>query len=152
LASSDKATISTDFSSKGQWDDVVMMPPKMLKSEIWGGEPTQVKTDPLQGNWAVHEQKLYPQIWRETEEHLSRSKQIVFIGYSFPAADISVFGLLRRSFANAKETYGQHPDVVIVDPNAAILALRLSQSFQIKVLLEKQFLSLKSYVLARKRE
>jgi hypothetical protein len=151
VARGTKFNIAKDFSPREQIDDVVMMPPKMLKREIWGEEPTEEKTNPLRGNWAVHDKHLYREIWREAESHLARSKQIVFIGYSFPAADTSVYGLLRRSLALAKNEHGIHPNVVIVDPNAAELAKRFKQSFQVEIPLENQFLSLSSYVLGQSR-
>jgi hypothetical protein len=151
VARGDDASISRSFSSGGRVDDVIMMPPKMLKSEVWGEEPTDTQTDPLAGNWAVHDRHLYPGIWREAEDHLSRSKRIVFVGYSFPAADVSVFGLIRRALANAKAAYGEHPDIHVVDPNAASISERFGQLFQINVPVANQFLSLSSYVLPQSR-
>lgn len=151
LAVENERVITKTLSPDGQFDGVVMMPPKMLKREIWGEEPTEDKTEPLRGNWAVHERGLYRKIWREAEEHLVRAKQLIFIGYSFPAADTSVFGLLRRSLAIAKTKRGEHPEIFIVDPNAAQLAERVQQSFQIEVPAKNQFLTLASYALPRSR-
>lgn len=152
LACGESKTIRAGFSPKQKVDDVVMMPPKMLKQEIWGSEPTELRSDPLRGNWAVHTDRLYPKLWQEAEHHLSKSKRIVFIGYSFPAADTSVFGLLRRSLANAKIAFDEQPDIHIVDPNAANLAKRFQQSFKIEVPIQNQFLSLGGYVLSRDRK
>jgi len=151
LANNEERVITKNFSPNGRPDDVVMMPPKMLKREIWGEKPTEEQTRPLRGNWAIHDQKLYPNIWREAEEHLLRAKRIVFIGYSFPAADTSVFGLLRRSLATSKIKHGEHPEIFIVDPNAPSLAQRFYQSFKIQVPSKNQFLSLATYVLPRSR-
>lgn len=153
LATEEERIITKSFSPNGRFDDVVMMPPKMLKREIWGEEPTEEKTGTLCGNWAVHSRRLYPKIWREAETHLVRAKRIVFIGYSFPAADTSVYGLLRRSLSEAKtrRERGEHPEIFIVDPNAAQLARRFYQSFKIEVPPQNQFLSLESYVLPRTR-
>jgi len=152
IACAEQRTIQAGFSPKGNLDDVVMMPPKMLKREIWGEEPTELKTDPLRGNWAVHADGLYPDVWREAESAMSRAKRIVFIGYSFPAADTSVYGLIRRSLAIAKITYGAFPNIHIVDPNAAVLSERFQRSFKIQIPIQDQFLSLSSYVLNRDRK
>lgn len=152
LACGEDLIISRRFSCEHRGSDVVMMPPKMLKSEIWGDEPTEVETEPHRGNWAVHDEKLYPGIWSEAEKHLSRSKRIVFIGYSFPAADFSVFGLIRRALAKAKYKYQEVPVIHIVDPNAATIAVKFAQSFHIEVPVERQFLSLSSYVVRPTRQ
>lgn len=150
-AEGDRYSIITSTIKESYYDKVVMMPPKMLKREIWGDEPTEEKTDPLRGNWAVSAKALYKKMWNEAEEHLSRSKKIVFIGYSFPAADTSVWGLLRRAFAEAKIKKKQ-PEIIIVDPNAKEIAEKLKKSFQIEVPLKNQFLSLQSYVLPHSRK
>lgn len=150
-AKKNEYTIITSTSKEDYYDNVVMLPPKMLKSEIWGDEPTEKKTEPVRGNWAVYEKKLYKKLWEEAEEHLSCSKKIVFIGYSFPAADTSVWGLLRRAFAETK-VKRKRLDIIIVDPNAKEIAEKLKKSFQIEVPLRNQFLSLESYVLPHSRK
>ena len=152
LASGNTYTISNDFSPLDRYQDVVMMPPKMLKQEIWGGKPTAIRTKPPIGNWAVHSKELYPRIWREAESSLATAKKIVFIGYSFPTADTSVFGLIRRSLAVAKAKYQEYPTIHLVDPNAARLAERFWDSFRVEIPIQNQFLSLHSYVTARDRK
>lgn len=151
LACGDKRTIQADYSPRNKFDDVVMMPPKMLKHEIWGGEPTEPSTDPPKGNWAVHKESFYPHLWKDAESALSKAKRVVFIGYSFPAADTSVYGLIRRSLALAKTKYHEYPEIEIVDPNALSLATVFRRAFMIEIPLKNQFLSLDSYVSERER-
>ena len=89
---------------------------------------------------------FYPKLWTEAQEQLSRSRRIVFIGYSFPPADFAVSNMLRRAFSIMKKSTGNFPTVDIVDPNAAVLAKRFEQSFKIGVPTENQYLSLGSYL------
>lgn len=152
LANDNNFTIPVRFSSNGNLDDVVMMPPKMLKREIWGEEPTELPTAPARGNWAVHTKGLYKKLWHEAEESMSIAKKIVFIGYSFPAADTSVFGLIRRSLSKAKAGDGEYPEIRIVDPEAASLSKKFIQSFQIEIPSKHQYLTLSSYVRKESRK
>jgi len=140
-----KRLIASNWDSEGRTSDVVMMPPKMIKPEVWG---QVARSDPLTqigGNKATS-REFYPKLWAEAEEQLSRSKRLVFIGYSFPPADFAVSNMLRRAISAQKVEKGEFPLVDIVDPNATQLARRFEQSFNINVPIESQYLSLASYL------
>jgi hypothetical protein len=137
--------ITARWTPRDRPESVVMMPPKMIKSEIWirpsGAEP------PAGGNGHVSED-FYPSLWAEAEEQLSHCRRLVFIGYSFPPADFAVGNLLRRAISAQKVSAGRFPDVDIVDPNAANLAVRFKQSFKLEVPIENQYLSLRNYLIS----
>lgn len=126
--------------------DVVMMPPKMIKPEVWGRRSDAVTTG---GNSWVSED-FYPSLWEEAETQLSHCRRIVFVGYSFPAADFAVSNMLRRAISEMKVSTGKFPEVDIVDPNAARLAERFSQSFAIEVPISNQYLSLGNYLISQR--
>jgi hypothetical protein len=140
-----KCVVSRDWQSGDKTTDVVMMPPKMIKPEVWGRRSTANPEALTGGNDSVSED-FYPAIWREAEEQLSRCRRLVFIGYSFPPADFAVGNLLRRAISSMKVRTGYFPAVDIVDPNAAALARRFEQSFKIEVPIERQYLSLRNYL------
>lgn len=140
-----KHFIARQWDSEGRTADVVMMPPKMIKPEVWG---QIAEGDPLArigGNKAVSAD-FYPTLWSEAEEQLSRAKRFVFIGYSFPPADFAVINMLRRSISIQKVDRGEFPIVDVVDPNASQITKRVEQLFSIGVPTENQYLSLASYV------
>lgn len=129
-----------------------MMPPKMIKPEVHGHGKTVSLTDgpwPSEGNVATSGE-FYPHLWMEAEKQLARCRRLVFIGYSFPAADFAVGNLLRRAISTMKDVDGRFPEVDIVDPNAAQLALRFKQSFKIDVPINNQYLSLGSYLSGKR--
>jgi SIR2-like domain len=126
-------------------EDVVMMPPKMIKPEIWGRQTTGNLLPGSGGNNKTSED-FYPRLWIEAEEQLALCRRIVFVGYSFPPADFAVSNMLRRAVSARKMETGSFPDVDIVDPNSAELARRFEQSFKIKVSSENQYLSLRNYL------
>jgi SIR2-like domain len=65
--------------------------------------PTLLKT---------YHNSLLAQIWRHTEERISKADDIVFVGYSMPDADVQLRGMLTRAvFANRQrrsKTEGVH--------------------------------------------
>jgi hypothetical protein len=136
--------VAADWQSVGHVRDVVMMPPKMIKQEVWGRQSSGDLAS-TGGNKHISND-FYPSVWEEAEQQLSRCRRIVFIGYSFPPADFAVGNLLRRSISTMKVSTGQFPAVDIVDPHAADLASRFKQSFKIEVPIENQYLSLSSYL------
>jgi hypothetical protein len=122
-----------------------MMPPKMIKPEVWGRqEPSDLPTS--EGGNKQVSRDFYPHLWSEAEKQLSLCRRIVFVGYSFPPADFAVSNMLRRAISIRKVSTGQFPDVDIVDPNSAELAERFAQSFKIKVPVENRYFSLGSYL------
>lgn len=126
--------------------DVVMIPPKMIKSEIFGDIPLdENRPEEFFGNEVIS-RDFYTKLWSEAENHLSISRRIVFVGYSFPPADYAFGNMLRRAISRMKISLGRFPGVDIVDPNAAELAKRFEKSFKISVPVENQYLSLKNYL------
>ncbi|WP_055326770.1 SIR2 family protein, partial [Ralstonia solanacearum] len=64
------------------------------------------------------------QIWSEMEAHMKGARALVFIGYSFPQADLYFSSVLRSVLADRETT----PDIVIVNPDAVAIADRLRES------------------------
>ena len=56
------------------------------------------------------------------------AKALVFIGYSFPVADLYFSSLLRSVLAER----GRSPSVIIANPDAVAIAARLQARFSIK--------------------
>ena len=138
--------IAKDWHPGARGDDVVMMPPKMIKPEVWGRASDAAGSG---GNTHVSDD-FYPRLWTEAEDQLSRSRRVVFIGYSFPPADFAVSNMLRRAIAAMKVDTGRFPEVDIVDPNAAELAERFKQSFAIHVPIRNQYLSVENYLTSKR--
>lgn len=67
------------------------------------------------------------QVWAALEREMKESRALVFIGYSFPVADLYFSSLLRSVLA----TRDSAPGVVIVNPDAVSLAERISRRFTI---------------------
>ena len=67
-------------------------------------------------------------IWEEMEGEMEAAKPLVFIGYSFPIADLYFSSVVRTALS------GRHvpPAVVVVNPDAVSIAQRLSARFPIK--------------------
>jgi len=129
---------------KACYEKLVMMPPKMIKSEIWDKSSDYQKGINKVGNDAVV--GFYRAIWDEAQKQLELCRRIVFIGYSFPPADFAVGNMLRRAISSMKVVKQKSPEIDIVDPNAPQLAERFEQSFKIKVPSANQYLSLQNYL------
>jgi hypothetical protein len=67
-------------------------------------------------------------IWTEMERQMRSAKALVFIGYSFPVADLYFSSLLRSVLAER----GQSPAVVVVNPDAVAISARLQNRFSIR--------------------
>lgn len=65
------------------------------------------------------------QIWAEMEREMRLARSLVFIGYSFPVADLYFASVLRSVLADRDTT----PDVVIVNPDAVAISERLTRRF-----------------------
>lgn len=65
------------------------------------------------------------QIWTEMEREMRSARSLVFIGYSFPVADLYFASVLRSVLADRETT----PDVVIVNPDAVAISERLTRRF-----------------------
>lgn len=68
------------------------------------------------------------EIWAEMERQMRQSKVLVFIGYSFPVADL-YFSSVLRSVLSVRETT---PGIVIVNPDAVAIEKRLRARFPIQ--------------------
>lgn len=68
------------------------------------------------------------EIWAEMERQMRAARALVFIGYSFPVADLYFSSVLRSVLADRKVT----PDIVIVNPDAVAIADRLQRRFALK--------------------
>jgi hypothetical protein len=66
-------------------------------------------------------------VWEEMEREMRAAKVLVFIGYSFPVADLYFSSVLRSVLADRDGA----PDVVIVNPDAVSIAARLQARFSI---------------------
>lgn len=66
-------------------------------------------------------------VWTRMERHMRDAKLLVFIGYSFPVADL-YFSSILRSVLAARDSA---PGIVLVNPDAVALASRLETRFAI---------------------
>jgi hypothetical protein len=67
-------------------------------------------------------------VWEEMEREMRAAKTLVFIGYSFPIADLYFSSVLRTALSGRVAP----PAVVVVNPDAVSIAQRLSARFPIK--------------------
>ena len=65
------------------------------------------------------------QIWAAMEAQMKEARALIFIGYSFPQADLYFSSVLRSVLADRDTT----PDIVIVNPDAVAIADRLRRRF-----------------------
>lgn len=68
------------------------------------------------------------EIWGELEKELKMAKAIVFIGYSFPPADLYFTSLLRTVLSQRSAK----PKFILVNPDSVAISVRVFQKFQIK--------------------
>ena len=71
------------------------------------------------------------QVWTQMENQMKAARALVFIGYSFPIADLYFSSILRSVLAD-RET---DPDVVVVNPDAVAIAQRLQERFAVRKVL-----------------
>lgn len=64
-------------------------------------------------------------IWAEMEREMRFARSLVFIGYSFPVADLYFASVLRSVLADRDTT----PNIVIVNPDAVAISERLLRRF-----------------------
>lgn len=65
------------------------------------------------------------QIWAKMEQEMRQAKALVFIGYSFPVADLYFSSVLRSVLADRSSA----PGLVIVNPDAVSIRARLVNRF-----------------------
>jgi len=68
-------------------------------------------------------------VWTKMEREMREAKALVFIGYSFPAADLYFSSILRSVLADRAGA----PAVTIVNPDAVAIRTRLSTRFSLKL-------------------
>jgi hypothetical protein len=66
-------------------------------------------------------------VWEEMEQEMTAAKILVFIGYSFPVADLYFSSVVRTALSGRDAP----PAVVLVNPDAVSIAGRLSSRFPI---------------------
>jgi hypothetical protein len=67
-------------------------------------------------------------VWEEMEREMRAARILVFIGYSFPEADLYFSSVLRTALSGRDSP----PAIVIVNPDAVSIAQRLSARFPLK--------------------
>lgn len=67
-------------------------------------------------------------IWARMESRMRQARALVFIGYSFPVADLYFSSVLRSVLAD-RDT---DPDIVVVNPDAVALSDRLRKRFALR--------------------
>ncbi len=100
-------------------DRALVVAPTHLKFVQSGGEET--------GNTAgyLDHSPQVKKVWHLMEREMRQAKGLVFIGYSFPDADLYFSSILRSVLADREGT----PVVVIVNPDAVAISKRLQQRF-----------------------
>ena len=85
-------------------------------------------------------------IWTEMERQMKAARALVFIGYSFPIADLYFSSVLRSVLAD-RDT---NPDVVVVNPDAVAIGNRLRQRFALTRVV--RYFDLAQYVQATRAD
>lgn len=101
----------------------VIVAPTHLKFVAFSKTETEGSTD----GYLDHTPQV-AEIWRLMEQHMSNAKALVFIGYSFPVADL-YFSSVLRSILTTMET---KPRIIIVNPDAMAIQQRLRQRFSLE--------------------
>lgn len=70
-------------------------------------------------------------IWSDMEGHMRQAKALVFIGYSFPVADLYFSSVLRSVLAMRERP----PALVLVNPQASLIRSRLESRFSLGAVL-----------------
>lgn len=84
-------------------------------------------------------------IWKSMEDHMKRAKALVFIGYSFPVADLYFSSVLRSVLATRKAP----PQVIVVNPDAVAIAARLEARFPLAQL--RQYFDIGQFVQVKRK-
>lgn len=85
-------------------------------------------------------------IWEEMEKRMREAVSLVFIGYSFPVADLYFSSVLRTVFADS----GSVPNVVIVNPDAVAIADRVKKRFSLNKI--DKYFDLNQFLQSRRQE
>lgn len=81
-------------------------------------------------------------IWTKMESRMKEASALIFIGYSFPVADLYFSSVLRSVLADRDNT----PKVVVVNPDAVAIADRLNKRFPLAEF--ERYFDLQQYIQA----
>lgn len=87
----------------------------------------QAETDTMKQGYLDQSPQIH-NVWSEMEKELRNAKAIVFIGYSFPAADLYFSSLLRTTIG----LEGRNPAIILVNPDSVALGKRIEQRFSVQ--------------------
>ena len=93
----------------------------------------------------LDQSKQIQDVWADMEQQMRDAKALVFIGYSFPVADLYFSSILRSVLADREGA----PDVVLVNPDAVALGRKLQSRFAIGSIL--RFFDLSQFVQSNRR-
>lgn len=85
-------------------------------------------------------------IWADMEQRMRDARALVFIGYSFPVADLYFSSVLRSVLAERDLS----PDVVVVNPDAVAISDRLVRRFAIPKVV--RYFDLQQFVRTTRRD
>jgi len=83
-------------------------------------------------------------IWAEMEREMRAARTLVFIGYSFPIADLYFASVLRSVLADRDAA----PEIVIVNPDAVAIADRLKRRFPLQSVI--RYFDIEQYMQAQR--
>ncbi len=86
---------------------------------------TSGKTDDTRLRGYLDQSRQIQEIWAEMEAQMRDAKALIFIGYSFPVADLYFSSILRSVLADRDGA----PGIVLVNPDSVALGERLKQRF-----------------------
>jgi hypothetical protein len=105
--------------------DSVIVAPTHLKFVARSRDSTHAHTGYLDQSAEIR------RIWSVMENRMREARVLVFIGYSFPQADLYFSSVLRSVLADRDTA----PDVVIVNPDSVAIAERLRRRFPLSTVL-----------------
>jgi hypothetical protein len=80
-------------------------------------------------------------IWMRMEEQMRSAKAFVFVGYSFPDADLYFSSVLRSALATSRTTTG----IILVNPDALRLTEKIRARFSVESRNIRSFFDLESF-------
>lgn len=120
-----------DIRVTAQPERSVVVVPTHLKF-VQTGNAAEASTNHSTASGYLDQSPQIQQVWAQMEREMRQSKALIFIGYSFPVADLYFSSVLRSVLAARDAT----PALVIVNPDAVAIRDRLRARFPIeKVLL-----------------
>jgi len=87
----------------------------------------QTSNDATKGVGYLDQALEVQNIWSEMELQMKQAKALVFIGYSFPVADLYFSSILRQALADRTTS----PGIVLVNPDSVALERRLRARFAV---------------------